>query len=440
MRGRYIRDISIVWAGGESNVPLPEADEVVVYRSFMKAGLQFPLDSMLVEVLKTFEIYLHQLTPEAIIKIGVYIWAMRSQGQEPNEKSFCNMHELSYETKATGKEQYHNNFGCYGFVTCSEVSNLVPTFRKRWPGAWMQEWFYVKNDLIEREDIKGIIQHPMWSQFDIRRPSLALENDIQACQVAYNTVCTYIGTRDLVQEHIAFKVWPLENGWEMPKETAAGSSQGGLVYLNYTFKFRSQFDEPNDDWLDAIDATSDELLGAYSRVEDDAMTVVFGGRGKKRLNRVFEVIGFVYPDYSYPSRKQGKKRRAAASTISSTPKLKKIKVLTHRPRHIETAEVPKLAEGPSSALELNCPAPAEAKTESFEEPKLKIAAERVKALSPLQETEQLKVLKVVSVTPKRRRMASILDTVMESTKALTPALQKHLAWKTRTQRNVPKPS
>jgi hypothetical protein len=135
MRGRYFRDISIVRARGESNVPLPEADEVVVYRSFMKAGLRFPLDSMLVEVQKTFEVYLHHLTPEAIIKIGVYIWAMRSQGQEPNAKSFCNMHELSYVMKATRKEQYHNNFGCYSFVTRSEVSNPVPTFHKRWPGA-----------------------------------------------------------------------------------------------------------------------------------------------------------------------------------------------------------------------------------------------------------------------------------------------------------------
>jgi hypothetical protein len=80
----------------------------------------------------------------------------------------------------------------------------------------------------------------------------------------------------------------------MPKETAAGSSQGGLVYLKYKFKYMSQFDEPNDDWLDIIDVTSDELLGVYSRVEDDAMTTVFGGRGKKRLNRVFDVIGFVY--------------------------------------------------------------------------------------------------------------------------------------------------
>jgi hypothetical protein len=60
-------------AGGENNVPLPKADEAVIFRSFMKAGLWFPRDRMLVEVLKTFEIYLHQLTPEAIIKVGVFI-------------------------------------------------------------------------------------------------------------------------------------------------------------------------------------------------------------------------------------------------------------------------------------------------------------------------------------------------------------------------------
>jgi hypothetical protein len=87
----------------------------------------------------------------------------------------------------------------------------------------------------------------------------------------------------------------------------------------------SQFDEPNDDWLDAIEATSDELFGAYSRPEDDAMMVAFGDRGKKRLNRVFDVIGFVYPDYCYPSRKQGNKRRAAASAISTMPKPKRLK-------------------------------------------------------------------------------------------------------------------
>jgi hypothetical protein len=84
-----------------------------------------------------------------------------------------------------------------------------------------------------------------------------------------------------VQEHIAYRVWPLGSGWEMPNEAAAGSSQGGLVYLKYTFRYRKQFDEPNDNWLDCIKATSDELLGAYTRAKDDAMIVAFEGQGKK---------------------------------------------------------------------------------------------------------------------------------------------------------------
>jgi hypothetical protein len=42
MRGRYFRDMSIVSVGGDNNVPAPEEDEVVIYRSFFKAGLRFP--------------------------------------------------------------------------------------------------------------------------------------------------------------------------------------------------------------------------------------------------------------------------------------------------------------------------------------------------------------------------------------------------------------
>jgi hypothetical protein len=175
----------------------------------------------------------------------------------------------------------------------------------------MEEWFYVKNNLVEREHIKGIIQRPIWSRFGIRRPATALGNEIETCQKAFNTVCTFIGIRDLVHEHIAYRVWPLVSDWEMPKEADAGSSEGGLVYLN------------------SVEVTSDELLGAYTRAKDDAMTLAFGERGKRTLNRDFDVIGFVYLDYCYPSRKQGKKRKAATSAISATPKGKKNKVLTH---------------------------------------------------------------------------------------------------------------
>jgi hypothetical protein len=135
MRGRYFRDMSIVRVGGDNNVPAPEEDEVVIYRSFFKVGLRFPLSRFVVEVLKIYQNYLHQITPEAIIRMGIFVWAVKSQGLEPSAKCFCSMHELVYETKSMGKEQYHNNFGCYGFIARPNSSYPVPTFRKRWPGA-----------------------------------------------------------------------------------------------------------------------------------------------------------------------------------------------------------------------------------------------------------------------------------------------------------------
>jgi hypothetical protein len=209
----------------------------------------------------------------------------------------------------------------------------------------------LKNNLIEMEDIKEIIQRPIWSRFDLRRPKVVIESDAEACQKAFSNVCAFIGTRDIIQEHIAYRVWPLVDSWEMSKETTAESSEGGLVRLKYTFRYREKFDEPNDDWLKCIEATSDELLGTYTRAQDDALSSAFGGQGKKRLNRVFDAIGFIYPDYYYPLRRQGKKRKTATLATIVVLKGKKIKVLTHRPRYIETAVVPEFGEGTSSTAE-----------------------------------------------------------------------------------------
>jgi hypothetical protein len=64
---------------------------------------------------------------------------------------------------------------------------------------------------------------------------------------------------------------------------------------------------------------------------------------------VFDVIGFVYPDYCIPFQNQGRKRKVSASISTGALKAKKIKVLTRRPRHIETVDVPKLIEREETA-------------------------------------------------------------------------------------------
>jgi hypothetical protein len=91
--------------------------------------------------------------------------------------------------------------------------------------------------------------------------------------------------------------------------------------------------------------------------EDNALSAAYGSQRKKRLNRVFDAIGFVYPDYRYPPR--GPKRKgttsgkdaASAAPDEAAPKSKKLKVLTHRPRYIEPAIVPEFGGETSSATE-----------------------------------------------------------------------------------------
>jgi hypothetical protein len=370
------------------------------------------------------------VTPEAILRMGVFVWAARSQGIEPSAKCFCSMHELMYETKATGMEHYHNNFGCYGFIARPNASHPVPTFWKRWPGNWMEEWFYVKNDLVAREDVKEVIMRPIWSRFGLRKPKVEIDEAAEACHKAFGTVCFFIGTGDLIQEHIAFRVWPLVENWEMPKATVTESSEGDLVRLKYTFRYGDKFDEPNDDWLRCIEATSDELLGSYSKAEDNALSTSFGGRGKKRLNRVFDAIGFVYPDYFYPLRGRGNKRKTAASATPDepAPKSKTLKVLTHRPRYIEPAVVPEFGGEASLAAEPKEPAPPMQKIEEpaaipkapstelietkvdedkAEKSKTEEATKMLEILSPSTEAIVLKVEKSSAITPKRKRMVNV---------------------------------
>jgi hypothetical protein len=90
----------------------------------------------------------------------------------------------------------------------------------------MKQWFYVKNVLSQRSDIKDVIQWHIRSCFGLRRPAIRNTEISQGCLAAFNVVCNYISTRDLVQEHIAFKVWPLAAEWEMPKDAEADANAG----------------------------------------------------------------------------------------------------------------------------------------------------------------------------------------------------------------------
>jgi hypothetical protein len=154
------------------------------------------------------------------------------------------------------------------------------------------------------------------------------------------------------------------------------------------------------------------------------MTVAFSARGKRRLNRVFDVIGFVYPDYCFPVQRQGGKRKVATSTSTGALKPKRAKVLTHRPKPIGTAEVLKLIESAEATPSATKTTPAmsiEANIDPIKEPESEKTVEQPKVLSPPAVTGLSKPSTTTTATPRKRRMASVLNAVLESMKAPTPA-------------------
>jgi hypothetical protein len=204
----------LVRFGGEETTPKPGKDEVVVFKSFFKAGLRFPLNKMIADVLKKFGIYLHQLTPNAIVRLSVYIWALRSQGVEPFAEGFCRVHELHYQTKARG-DGLHENFGCYNFAYRKSTKFPVISYRSKWPAGWKSEWFYVKVD----EDKEMLVQSPLELIFGETRPQCNMTpgSPSQIALAEFRVIADHIGTRDLVQEFLAFRVFPTLKEWDMPK-------------------------------------------------------------------------------------------------------------------------------------------------------------------------------------------------------------------------------
>jgi hypothetical protein len=182
--------------GGEETTPKSEKDEIVIFKSFLKAGLRFPLHGIIAEVLKRFGIYFHQLTPNAIVRLSVYIWALRSQAVEPFADSFCRVHELHYQTKAR-KDGLHDNFGCYNFAYRKTTRFPVISYRSKWPAGWKSEWFYVKVD----DDKEKLVQNPLELIFGETRPhcNMTPEGPTQQALAEFKIIAEHISTRDLVQ-------------------------------------------------------------------------------------------------------------------------------------------------------------------------------------------------------------------------------------------------
>jgi hypothetical protein len=244
----------------------------------------------------------------------------------------------------------------------------------------------------------------------------------------FRVVSEHIGTRDLVQEYLANRVFPTLKEWSMPK-LKGEKKKNELVRLPYHFKFKKHFKEPCQEWLDTIEVMCNEILGNYTKKEDQLMTAAFGTRPKRRLNRVMNTLKFEYPDYERLSKgAEGPKQkravsvmqRQAARMIKEDKNLaKKKKKSSPEPKVAVSKKRKATAPKPKADLEEVPSTPSATDAEEI----LKVMTESLpNKLSPLG-PELMKLLqkkkKEPSVAekpaePKKRRIITIIEAIEET--------------------------
>jgi hypothetical protein len=88
-------------APGAEGVLEPEG-ELVVFKTFFTGGLRLPVHRFLVEVLRKFEIQIHQLTLNDMVALAKFVWAVTSYGEEPSVEVFAKNYYLHWQKKMIG--------------------------------------------------------------------------------------------------------------------------------------------------------------------------------------------------------------------------------------------------------------------------------------------------------------------------------------------------
>jgi hypothetical protein len=87
---------------GTEEVPEPEG-ELVVFEAFFAAGLHLPAHRFVGEVMRRFNVQVHQLTPNVVVALVKYVWATTSYDGQPSVEVFAKYYCLHCAEKENRK-------------------------------------------------------------------------------------------------------------------------------------------------------------------------------------------------------------------------------------------------------------------------------------------------------------------------------------------------
>jgi hypothetical protein len=138
-----------------------------------------------------------------------------------------------------------------------------------------------------------------------------------------------------------------------------------------------------------IETMCNEILGNYTKKEDQLMTAAFGTRPKRRLNRVMDALNFEFPDYDRLDEGAG------------GAKIKRVVSILSRQAARFVKEDKKALKKMKTVLEPNALAPKKRKLDRMPsaEPKVHDALEKIMSPPSPSATEVSEILKVMTESP-----------------------------------------
>jgi hypothetical protein len=196
---------------GVEEIPEPEG-ELVVFEAFFIVGLRLPAHHFMAEVMQRFDVQVHKLTPNAVVALAKYVWAVTSYGGQPSVEVFTKNYCLHWQKRKIGN--MIAQFGSCTFTprtgkTSAEVVELVPCARNKW-GNWWDYWFYVSGG--EVEDLPQLPAAVMCSHCYVAFPLFEVAEDDED-EGALRCAARMSSGRDLVEKFIGYGVCPLVHGW-----------------------------------------------------------------------------------------------------------------------------------------------------------------------------------------------------------------------------------
>lgn len=182
---------------GEVN-PKPKPNECVVFRDLFHAGLRFPCQDFIEDVLAAFNIEMHQLTPNGIVRLAQFIWAVRCQEASADISAFCELFEMhcQFKTKVVDGRVITKYFGCCAFKAARNAVQIAPAIRNKWDVDWPRYWFCHAAPLVEERDpvTKKIVKkYPLAASMKIEdfecNPVLSSSMISKTSVKAYKTTC-----------------------------------------------------------------------------------------------------------------------------------------------------------------------------------------------------------------------------------------------------------